>query len=91
MVLACTWAARHDRLSRSVLGFVLLIPGVVSGFYALAAVLSYVGGEALPGTPGSLSHPATLREALSPMVLLPLAIVGAWLLSRGEVKATGAQ
>lgn len=80
-VLACYWAQRHHSGARMALGFILLIPGVVTVYYGLAALLVLATGQSMPGMPPSLDPPASLRGALLPFALLPAALLGAWLLA----------
>lgn len=80
-VLGCIWAQRRRRSARSALGFILLIPGIVTVYYGLAALLSFAGGESMPGMPPSLDPPGSLGNALKPLLFLPVALLGAWLLA----------
>lgn len=82
--LASVWAARHNLTARLLLGFLLLVPGVIGVYYSLAAWISFYARQPLPGMPPSLNPPLTLSDALQPMRLLPLALIGAWLLTGEE-------
>lgn len=82
--LAAVWAARHSLTARLMLGFLLLVPGAIGVYYSLAAFISFYARQPLPGMPASLSPPLNLVDALQPMRLLPLALVGAWLLTGDE-------
>ena len=83
-ILASVWAARHNLTARLLLGFLLLVPGVIGVYYSLAAVISFYARQPLPGMPPSLNPPLTLGDALQPMRLLPMALIGAWLLTGDE-------
>ncbi len=80
-VLGAAWAVRHSTPARMLLGFLLLVPGILSVYYGVLALLSWVGGDAMPGLPPGLDHPISLHQALKPLLLLPLALLGAWLLA----------
>lgn len=88
-VLAAIWAARHDVTARLMLGFLLLVPGVIAVYYSLAALISYWARQPLPGMPVSLSPPLSLADALQPMRMLPSALLGAWLLTDAEGERSG--
>lgn len=79
-VLGCVWAARHQFAARATLGFLLLVPGVAAVYYGLLGWLSYDSSLPARGLPPGLANPLSLRQALAPMELLPLALLGAWLL-----------
>lgn len=79
-VFACTWAGRHHAGARATLGFLLLIPGVAAGYYAVVAAISFASQIPVRGLPPSLSAPLSLAQALAPLELLPMAVLGAWLL-----------
>jgi len=79
-VLGCVWAARHQFAARATLGFLLLIPGVAAGYYGLLGWWSYSSTLPARGLPPGLANPISLRQALAPLEVLPLAILGAWLL-----------
>lgn len=83
-LLASVWAARHNLTARMMLGFLLLVPGVIAVYYSLAACISFYARQPLPGMPPSLNPPLTLSDALQPMRLLPVALIGAWLLTGQE-------
>lgn len=83
-LLAAVWAARHNLTARLLLGFLLLVPGVIGVYYSLAAFISFYARQPLPGMPPSLSPPLSMHDALQPMRLLPLALIGAWLLTGDE-------
>lgn len=83
-LLAAVWAARHNLMARLMLGFLLLVPGVIGVYYSLAAAISFYARQPLPGMPPSLNPPLTLSDALQPMRLLPIALIGAWLLTGDE-------
>lgn len=79
-VLGCVWAAQHDAPARIVLGFLLLLPGIASVYYGALAGLSYLSGVPVHILPPGLLAPADLLQALAPLQLLPVALLGAWLL-----------
>jgi hypothetical protein len=83
-VCACIWAARHGGTARKTLGFLLLIPGIAAGYYGVVGTLAFVSGTDLPGLPPGLSAPLSLAQALAPLELLPVAVVGAWLLLKKQ-------
>lgn len=74
------WAARKRVAARFTLGFLLLIPGVAAGFYGAFGTLSYASAIPVGGLPPGLANPLSLRQALAPLELLPVAWLGAWLL-----------
>ncbi|HVA64474.1 MAG TPA: hypothetical protein VNF74_12170 [Terriglobales bacterium] len=76
----CVWAARHHSIARATLGFLLLLPGIAAGYYGLVSALSYASQIPVRSLPPSLSAPLTMAQALAPLQLLPLALLGAWLL-----------
>lgn len=79
-ILGAAWAAwRHDA-ARTALGLVLLIPGVVAGYYGLAAAISLAGHGVMPGLPPSLDPPARWAQLAWPLGLLAAGWIGAWLL-----------
>ncbi len=80
LLLACIWAARHHHAARVTLGFLLLLPGIAAGYYGILGSLSFLARVQVTGLPPSLSAPLTLTQALAPLELLPLALLGAWLL-----------
>ena len=80
-LLGAAWAVRHSTAARLILGFLLLVPGILSVYYGVLAMLSWVGGDAMPGLPPGLDHPVSLHQAVLPFVLLPAALLGAWLLA----------
>lgn len=80
-VLGCFWAQRRVPAARTALGYILLLPGVVTVYYGLAALLSYASRQAMPGMPPGLDPPDSLRQALLPLIFLPVALLGAWLLA----------
>lgn len=79
-VLACAWAAIHQISARIVLGFLLLLPGIASGYYGALGGLSYISGIPVRGLPPGLLAPTSLGQALAPLELIPVALLGAWLL-----------
>jgi hypothetical protein len=81
-LLGCIWAARRQPAARATLGFLLLLPGVAFGYYGLMGTLAYLSGLSVFGLPPGLAQPSTLTQALAPLELLPLAVLGAWLLVR---------
>jgi hypothetical protein len=88
-LLAAIWAARHNLTAKLMLGFLLLVPGVIGVYYSLAAVISFYARQPLPGMPPSLNPPLSLGDALQPMRLLPMALIGAWLLTGDEPSLHG--
>lgn len=80
-VLGCVWAQRRHAGARAALGFILLLPGIVAGYYGVAAMICFTSGEAMPGMPPSLNPPLSLARALTPFAFLPLALLGAWMLT----------
>ncbi|HXR98433.1 MAG TPA: hypothetical protein VN709_11390 [Terriglobales bacterium] len=83
-VCACIWAVRHKALARTMLGFLLLIPGIAAGYYGIVGTLAFVSGTDLPGLPPGLSAPLSLAQAVAPLELLPVAVLGAWLLIKHD-------
>jgi hypothetical protein len=81
-LLGCIWAARRQPAARTTLGFLLLLPGVAFGYYGLMATLAYLSGQPVFGLPPGLAQPSSLAQALAPLELLPVALLGAWLLVR---------
>jgi hypothetical protein len=80
-LLASAWAARNSFAARAVLGYVLLFPGIVAVFYSISSIVSYYAGVNLYWLPEALQQPATWRNALAPALFLPVAWLGAWLLT----------
>lgn len=78
--LACVWAARHDLPARLTLGFLLLLPGIAAGYYGLLGGLSFASQVPVADFLNALGAPLSLAQALAPLELLPLALLGAWLL-----------
>lgn len=78
--LAGIWAARHSRRARHLLGFLLLVPGVAGGYYGVIGTLGWVSHVPVDGLVPNLGQPLGLAQALAPLELLPLALLGAWLL-----------
>ncbi|HEY8055668.1 MAG TPA: hypothetical protein VIE13_07135 [Terriglobales bacterium] len=81
-LLGCIWAARRQPAARTTLGLVLLIPGIAFGYYGLMSTVSFSTGLPVFGLPPGLAEPASLAQALAPLELLPIAVLGAWLLVR---------
>lgn len=79
-LLACAWAAVRQAAARTVLGFLLLLPGIASGYYGALGGLSYISGIPVRGLPPGLLAPNSLGQALAPLELIPVALLGAWLL-----------
>lgn len=79
-VLACAWAAVRQNAARTVLGFLLLLPGIASGYYGALGSLSYISDIPVRGLPPGLLAPTSLGQALAPLELIPVALLGAWLL-----------
>lgn len=80
VVLGAVWAARHSARARATLGMLCLLPGSTAVFYGLFAMVGYRSQLHLGWLPLSLDPPATFAQALWPMSLLPLALLGSWLL-----------
>jgi hypothetical protein len=80
VVLAAIWAANHNRRARTILGFLLLLPGIAGGYYGLLGTLGFISHVPLDGLLPNLGQPLRLAQALAPLELLPLALLGAWLL-----------
>ncbi|MGH9394584.1 MAG: hypothetical protein ACRD1E_10475, partial [Terriglobales bacterium] len=79
-VLGSIWAARRRLSAQLTLGYLLLIPGVAAAYFGLVGTLSYLSGISSRGLPPGLANPLDLGQALAPLELLPLALLGAWLL-----------
>lgn len=79
-VLGAAWAAWRHAAARMALGLVLLIPGVVAGYYGLAAALALAGGGGMPGLPPNLDPPVRWAQLAWPLGLLIAGWIGAWLL-----------
>lgn len=87
-VLGGAWAAWRHSAARAALGLVLLIPGVVAGYYGLAAAVARISGSTLPGLPPSLSPPTHWGQLTMPLAMLLVAWLGAVLLMSRESPAT---
>lgn len=81
-LLGCIWAARRQAAARTTLGLLLLLPGVTFGYYGIMGTLAYLCRLSVFGLPPGLAQPSTLAQALAPLELLPVAVLGAWLLVR---------
>lgn len=81
VILAAIWAAGHNARARVLLGFLLLVPGVAGGYYGAVGTLGFLSHVPLDGLLPNLGQPLGLRQALAPLELLPLALLGAWLLT----------
>lgn len=77
LAIGFIWAARRHAVARLLLGFGLLLPGLMSVFYSLEAGIGLLGSQPLPGLPPGLSIPAPWLWLL---LGLPPAWLGAWLL-----------
>ncbi|HEY7839606.1 MAG TPA: hypothetical protein VIC54_13500 [Terriglobales bacterium] len=80
VVLAAMWAARHNLRARKLLGFLLLVPGLAGGYYGVIGTLGWISQVPVEGLVPNLGQPLGLAQALAPLELLPLALLGAWLL-----------
>lgn len=79
-VLGCIWAARHSPPAQITLGFLLLVPGIAAGYYGVIGTLSYLSQIPAQDAAPNLAAPLSLAQAMAPLELLPLAVLGAWLL-----------
>ncbi|MGH9535564.1 MAG: hypothetical protein ACRD2E_11980 [Terriglobales bacterium] len=87
-LLGAAWAVWRHRAARAALGLVLLIPGVVAGYYGLAAAITRLSGAPLPGLPAALSPPGRWGQLALPLAMLLVGWLGAvLLLSRHEPDA----
>ncbi|HVB40018.1 MAG TPA: hypothetical protein VNE83_03900 [Terriglobales bacterium] len=81
VVLAAVWAARRSRRARRLLGFLLLLPGIAGGYYGAVGTMGWISHVPVDGLVPNLGQPLGLAQALAPLELLPLALLGAWLLA----------
>ncbi len=69
LALGAIWAARHHALARLLLGFGLLLPGIMVGFYGLEDWLGRLGRQPLNRLP----------LTSSPLIWLLCGLIPAWL------------